>query len=890
MADLANRGLESLLARAFEVNKTPEDKRDGIRTLSALRELTDPAAKLSPQQKQALAAKVAGGINAALDKIKDANVLYQQAITLDMNGVAPQLNTLEYWGANPRLMADLRPTAEAVQKIYAKAVERAQAEADEVANKLTGSNVALERKWEELDRLVNTAQMYKDLAAYGLVTAIDPADPKRKAVADEAIKGLEPLDNPDSTVQPVVRNRIAKLTLAKGDFAAAKKLFASMLDPKTEVKPAPDLPQKYEAAYFTAVADLLAGDVAQARKGHADLLAWQKANLPNDKATQQGADAAARMLEYRIASLEAEKASGAAKEQANAKALNVLLGLVKDYPQYKSTVFEQLQDRVPANPQFATLDPLLLQAILQKAEAERLRPENEKADPKALEHGVAAARELINRKGKEGVDAATVENAQILVPLYLTRLGRDVDAANGFLDYAERNPPAAQFAKPSIDQAGNVLAKLQKEDAGRPEVGKLADRFLPLAIDKFGYKELAFQYARRLQAQDKYAQAGKYYEMVPENDPRRLQAQFFRMVTLKQQLDDPQAKLAGAQRQQVMATIDKLANDVNAQAAEKLQATPPAEQGIYRQMAVRTKLLGADLAKREQNDPKKALAYLQGFEQSVAGFPNANDLLAEALFVRVNSYMELGQTNEATKTLVTLLGTKEGGEGARIVYDLLGRLNKDLDAAQARGDTAAMRQIAANRAQLSTFLVKWASEHRDEKIKKFTYNYRVFDAASKKLDAELTEDPNARKEKLTRTLALYKELQSPENLGLYRQTIAGHDKADGGADPQVQFGVAMTAYDLGDFNTAFPILSELINGRKLGAEKTTVSENGESRLVDNDQYWEAKLKQLRAGLKADGVERPSIENDLKRLYVKWGQQAGGKKWGKEFDKLRQEII
>jgi hypothetical protein len=52
MNELASRGLDSLLERAFEMNKVPESERQGRRTLLALARLTDPGAKLSAVQRQ----------------------------------------------------------------------------------------------------------------------------------------------------------------------------------------------------------------------------------------------------------------------------------------------------------------------------------------------------------------------------------------------------------------------------------------------------------------------------------------------------------------------------------------------------------------------------------------------------------------------------------------------------------------------------------------------------------------------------------------------------------------------------------------------------------------------------------------------------------------------
>src|SRR5947208_987314 len=62
MNELAARGLNSLLDRAFEVNNVPKAEQEGRRTLLALRQLSDPsAAKLTAKQRQELIRKVSAG-------------------------------------------------------------------------------------------------------------------------------------------------------------------------------------------------------------------------------------------------------------------------------------------------------------------------------------------------------------------------------------------------------------------------------------------------------------------------------------------------------------------------------------------------------------------------------------------------------------------------------------------------------------------------------------------------------------------------------------------------------------------------------------------------------------------------------------------------------------
>ena len=100
-------------------------------------------------------------------------------------------------------------------------------------------------------------------------------------------------------------------------------------------------------------------------------------------------------------------------------------------------------------------------------------------------------------------------------------------------------------------------------------------------------------------------------------------------------------------------------------------------------------LIAADITRREQNDPKRVLELLNGYESTVQGLQDAKSLVSGALFLRVQAYMQLGHNNDATATLVKYLTTATPNEGAQTVHDLLATLNTELD--QARGRAIRIR-------------------------------------------------------------------------------------------------------------------------------------------------------------------------------------------------------
>lgn len=898
MAELASRGMSTLLERAFEINKVPQNKRDGILTLIALRQLSDSSAGMSTKQRQELITKVVTGIEAALPSLKDPNTLMTQAGTLIKFGIERDVNTLEYWGENPRTQASLRPVVETVIKILDKTTAEATEQAEKIGNSITNpNNVAAVQQWEKMDQLATNAAYTRHMVDYYLALSMDKADGKRKVIADEAIEFLKQYDVEDyANTRATVRNRIAKLQLAKGDYPAAKDTFATVADDKGELKP--DVAQVYEAKYFTIVADLLARKFDTAQKELDDLSAWQKANLPADKTAQDGAAAAAAMMQFRIYSGRAEAASGDADQKKfNDQAILVLTQLQRDRPELRGIISEQLAGRLPDNPDLKTTDPLLLQALIQKGEGERLKPDGQEVDKKILERAIAAGREYVSRKGQSGIDTAMVDNVALLIPFFEEKLDRRIEAGNAFLDYAQKYALNEKNAEIAMGNAQAIIGELRKESPEDTAVVALYERFLPMAIGKpFQRYEFAFEYARRLQLNGKFKEAAEFYALVPESDKRLFTARFYNMIALKQMLDDANLKLDGAARTKTLSQLQNLAAQVNAAAQARLPKAATNEEKLdLRSKLSRTTLLAADVARREQKEPKKAVELLTGFEELIQGLPNESDLIGEALFIRVNSYMSLGQTDEATRNLVALLNAKPGNEGAGIAFTLLQKLNQDLDKARAANDVEQIRLLARNRAQLSGFLVDWAANNSNPDIKKNTYTYARFDAATKQLAADLETDPAKQKAGWEAALAVYRTLQDPAHVAEYQKTIDPKKTDPNYPDPIVMLGVASLQYNLGNIKEAQPLFATLLGDRKLGTPTMIIQDNGQDVVVDNDQYWEATYKLYNSNVQlansdgqSDLLEQTKI--GLKKLYIQWGDKVGGKKWKPSFEELRQQII
>lgn len=895
LAELADRGLERLLERAFEINQVPQEKREGIRTLLALKELADPERKLSARQRRELVDRIVIGIEAALPSLSDPKILTRQAAALIQHGAEGHVNTLEYWGENTTTQAALRPVADTIIKLLNKAAEQAESAADEVANTIKSPNDPAVERWKELSELAVAARFTRHgLGDYYLALSMDRADQNREKFSANAIEYLKQFDNDRSNVQPLVRLRMGKLNMMKGDYAEAKRLFDSVADVSDEIKPAPQPAQQYEARYFSALSELFLDDTAAARKKLDSLAAWQKTTFADNPSALAGAEAAADMLRYRIHKKEAALSnSETGQKDANKAAMQALLALVRNRPEFRGIVYEQLMIEIPLDADFAALDTILLEAMIQKGE-EQLKTEDESIDKEALRRAAAAARALVGRKD---VDEQIIENATLLIPFFLERLERPAEAAEAFLDYIEKYPANQKNTALALDNAMGLIARLHKENPDDPATIAAYGRFLPIAIGApFHRIGLAYEHARRLQLNEKFAEAIRYYRLVPGDDRRFLQARFFEMAAIKQQLDEQHAALDETARARMLAEIQALADQVNELAAGAISDADDGQERLNaRSLQVRSALLAADVARRGQNDPKRALQLLVDLENLVEGIEGGDDLLDEALFIRVQSHMALGQNTQATEALVRLLRTQGGGEGARIVFNLLEKLNADLDKARTADDQALIRELAVNRAMLSGFLVNWAEKNPNLDIRKFTYRYRIFDAATQHLAAALEEDPAARKAKLQRALSLYEAMQSPENAAEYQQTL---DEAvrKNEPDPAVMLGIGLIHYDLGNYQQSQQNLGLLLTEHKLGSATIPVEENGRQKLIDNDPYWEATYKLLRSNIelaKSDIASREALEasrNHLKKLYIRDGRRVGGEKWGEQFEALRKEII
>src|SRR5688500_17900613 len=200
MNELAARGLDTLLNRAFEVNNVPNAERHARRSLVSLSRLADPKAKLTASERQQLVQEIVRGIEPALASLDDPQLLMRQAFVLITAGVERDVNTLEYWGENPRTQAQLRPVVETAVKMLERSEQLARKRAEDLEDKSNSPSSPLVAKYEEMARLAATAEYTKNMAYYYVALALDPSSARRRQVADQAFEYLQQFDvdeNPD---------------------------------------------------------------------------------------------------------------------------------------------------------------------------------------------------------------------------------------------------------------------------------------------------------------------------------------------------------------------------------------------------------------------------------------------------------------------------------------------------------------------------------------------------------------------------------------------------------------------------------------------------------------------------------------------------------------------
>jgi len=915
MAELASRGLTTLLDRAFTVNNVPADRQQAILSLGSLQQLSDPL--VTDQQKQQLIDTIVANVPTLLPALSsNPQTVFQQAYIIYTVAAEPLVSTLENL-PNDQAKARLLPIATAIVAMDDAAFKVEDAIRTRLGNNMPAANAAnfqaVANQWQEADDFCGKVLYMKCKAEYAQALAMEPADLKRTTIIKDALDNLAGWDSPDSTIQPAVRIQMAQLDIAKNDATSlgeARKLLRTIIDTKTDVLPAPTDGQKFDARFFLVLEAMTEGDAATAKILLGDLATFQKANLAGDTA----AGLSVQLMNYRLLAMKADKATGEEKIAANADAVTALGQTLKDFPQYKGLILQQLAARLPDNPDMTKLDPLLLDSLQMQAWAaiKDKKPEDP-FDKGKVQRGLAAAQEVMRRGASEKIDAHILQSSSLIIGQFYRYLGKPTESATAFLDHAEKFAKAGPDAKAAValGLAADVIDGMNKSNPGSEDVVTLQDRYLTLAVNPpFAHKEYALQLAGRLFRKNQWMEAVKYYRLVGNTAPLadQLTARFFELLATKSELDE-NTKLTAGDRSQLVSNIQATVPWVNTLADQIVAAAggSDADKKRARSDKAQTALIAADIVRREQKKPDAVLALLNGYEDSVKDLPNEKALLSRALFLRVDSYMALKQNNKATDALVQFLQTAGMDEGAPTVLALLKNLNEDVAHAEAAAEAArkdnntaaldaalkSMHDTADSRTQLCEFLVKWATdkaatETKDPlKAKIQLYWFSRFQADAKRLSATLETVPEDRQKELSDALAMYQALQSEQNVAVYKEmvakqnTTAQHKIDPKYPDPFVTVGFGLIAFELQQYDKARDTLFPLIKDGKLGE--------------NNDLSWEATYDYLYAAHQLakqsnSTVDENDVKQSLKGLYAVWQENTGGLQFKQKYADLCQELM
>lgn len=900
IAEISKRDLTTLRDYMFVKNGIGKDQQAAYLAVSSVKQLGD--SKLTRKQQQDLIRNVSLGIDKVLATMNDPAELMRLNASLVVNGTSRHVNVLEYFGETPKVQADLRPIAEAIDRVYDKAIATAQKKADDIANQMTPQNQSrLAPEWEKSMQLVGLAKFNAANNKHTVAMSMDKADPKRAEVAQQGIAILTEYEAPEFEIQGPARLGIAKLSIDIGSKesleTARKKLAEITAEPKSPWN------QKFDAMYFTAVADIVGKDFDAAQKSMSAVTKFLKDVPAGDATVQKGAEAAAKMLEYRFFSAQVEANAGAGGQKANEQAIAVLEDLLQKRPDLQGIINEQMMNRLPEQPDVSKLNVLLLKALVGRGNDEVVKLAGETVDRKAIAQAAAASREVIKRVNSGKEKSLTTDDADkclLLLAIFHARLGEDALAASTFLDHVEKYQNDKERQNFAFENALSLVAKLKREQPDSRSTAEIYNRFLQIAVAApFNRNEFAFEYGRLLLERNLDDMKGNYsdaqreqmianaqkaadlFRKTPDAE-RKLHARFFEMMSYDQMIDlnekSPQVK-------DWTAKINSLADEVNAGVARAAGSAPnDAARDRARLLKVRTSLLVANLAKDDRSTDRgknlqRALDLLASFEQDVQGLPNAANLIGEVLFIRVNALLSLGKTDEAMESLGKYLETKTGDEGIRIVYDMLEALNKEFEQAERDKNEARMAELAAHRAKVSGYMVQRVARTQNAELKKLLPKYEDFEAVALQKAAVLEKDPSKKNEYLNSALKIFQN----------RQKNSPNDRG-------VQLAIALVQYDMGNFAEAQPVLNELLRDKLLGRPMREEKTADGFRMVPNDAYWDALLKLCWSNVKvarAGGDRSAKILEDtqqyLKQLYITY-PQPGGAKWGPKFDALRTEIL
>ena len=873
MGSLASREMDSLLAYYFQKHNVSTERQDAVKSIVAWREMGNP--NLPAARRRQLIAAGIKGINNFLNAQRDTEALMTRAGQLIEYGMKGQINQIEYFGDSPSRQAELNESAEAVVKMLDKTVDECEAQENQLLAGQIRPNPALLAKWQTLDDRLQTARWTKAFSSYALALSLDPADARRKEIADAALTFLLEYEKPEYQREVSVKTQMGKLLMVKGDIPAALAKLGEALMVKGI-----DKQGQYEAMFFTTLANLLGKKEDESVQSLAGLQKWIGENL--EASDQKAVSAGVGLLDYRINELRSDLAKDAPAKKQFAEAGEAALSkLMKENPRLEPIIKKMLLEKLPADADVSKLDTVLLRALLAKGVDEVLRARdgvaNDKGKP-VLERAIKAAAEIQKRVGQPNVPDDVIDEASFLEPVYYSKLGKHAETIEESLDYLKNH---GKDKERKVNAMANALASVEvlrkSPESTTEKVGGLIDRAWQTAVAS-GMKEYTFVYGKRLFDQEKFKEAAAILKQVPANHPTITHARFYELSSLQQRLDekglDPGAKKA------LVAEIQTLAADVNKRIDADLATADEKQKPRLRFYQVSATLLSADLMQKEIKNDQGVLTMLDGFEAKAKGLPREDKLVGTALHLRVNAYMALGRTQDAVNEVKKLVA-QSGTSAANILFTMIGQMDDAFVKAKVNGDKAAMQRNSAAQVALITPLI----EQTKEEATKNKYEQWKADLLYR---ASRNEDDATKKAGyLSEAQATFAKL-----LGLAAEGTQQHDS--------MRYKLALISYELKDYKKVQREMGQLIADGKLGRPEIDESNaaTGEITFKDNPVYWEGLLRFMQANYElsktdsspqlADAVK--NAQDTLKSMYINRGKGVGGDRLRDEYAKLKAALL
>lgn len=881
MSALASREMDALLAHYFQKHGVSAEKQGQVKSIVAIREIANPA--LAPGKRRALLLDAVKGVPQFVESTKDTEVLMGRANLFIEHGMKAQINQIEYFGESPTRQSELGEAANAVMKLLDKSIEECEIQQNDVLKGQVRPNQALMNKWQTLDDRLQTAKWTRAFSAYGLALSMDPANPKRKEVAEAALVFLKDFESPDYQREVPVKMQMGKLLMMAGNADAAVKKFDEAAKHKSI-----DKFGQYEVRFYTTLANLITKKDKAAAASLDELKKWVGANLQGNelKAVATGVG----LLDYRVNDMRAAVEKDAvAKKKFNTEAEAALTKVMKDDPRLEPVIKKMLLEKLPADADITKLDTVLLRSLQARGVDEVLRAKEglvAAKDKPIVERAIAACQEIEKRKGQPNVTDDIIDEAAFMVPIFESKLGKATEAVEASLHYLKEHGKNKDRAATAIDTALSGVEVMRKgPDATSERVGSLIDRTWAIAVNG-GRKEYAFLYGKRLFDQKKFGPAATVLALVPENNPAVTHARFFQLSAVQERLDDPDVAKDPAMKKKLVGEIQKLAGEVSTRIDTDLaKATENQKPRLLFYRASAT-LLAADLMENEQKDHAGVLKLLEGFEEKVKGLPKEENLIGTALHLRVNALMALNKTPEAVAMVMKLVDARKDQKGgsAGILFNMIQKMDEQYQSAKTRGDEVAMTTLSSGTAALIRPLI---DQTKDQAAKEA---YERWEADLYLRASRNEKDETKKKEFLAKAQKVFDD----------QLTKLLEKTKEGPAVDNLKYKLALVSFELKDYKKVQTEMGTLVANGKLGPpdiRELDAATNMEE-YKENPVYWEGLLRYMQANQELSKTDnsaqmKEAIENNravLRALYINRGKNVGGERLRDEYALLKAALL